>query len=293
PTLMRFGRRGDKAELAHRALRGDDIWCQLFSEPGAGSDLASLRLRATREGDDWVLDGQKIWISVAQYARYGLLLARSDQQASKHAGLTAFMVDLHAPGVEVRPIRQITGHAHFNEVFFTGARVPDLWRLGDPGEGWKVALSTLSTERYATGEAPGPHLADLIALARAYPEDRPAIEDAAVRQRIADLCVRSEGLKHARARMITAASRGESPGPEASIGKLVSSALLNDIVSLGLEILGPAGVIAEKDVAPLHGWFQDAFFYAPATRIAGGTDEILRNIIAERVLGLPTEKSSK
>lgn len=291
PTLMRFGRRDDAAELAVRALRGDDVWCQLFSEPGAGSDLASLRLRAERDGDAWVLNGQKTWISVAQYARYGLLLARSDWSAPKHAGLTAFMIDLHAPGIEVRPIKQITGHHHFNEVFFSNARIPDQWRLGDAGAGWKVALSTLANERYATGEAPAPHLADLVRLASAFPAEKPAIEDAAVRQRIAELCVRAEGLKYARLRMITAISRGETPGPEASIGKLVSSGLLQEITALGLDILDQAGVVADASISPMHALFQEAHLYAPATRIAGGADEILRNIIAERVLGLPADKS--
>jgi alkylation response protein AidB-like acyl-CoA dehydrogenase len=288
---MRFGRFTGAGELSLRALRGDDIWCQLFSEPSAGSDLAALRLRAERDGDAWVLNGQKIWISVAQYARYGLVLARSDWDAPKHAGLTAFMVDLGTPGVEVRPIKQITGHSHFNEVFFSDARIPDEWRLGAPGEGWKVALSTLANERYATGEAPGPHVADLIRLARLYPAHAPAFEDRAVRQKLAELMVREEGLKYARLRIISAASRGEAPGPEASIGKLVSSALLQDIVALGLDILDAAGIIADGDNAPMHAWFQQAYFYAPATRIAGGADEVLRNIIAERVLGLPADRS--
>ncbi|MGE0741989.1 MAG: acyl-CoA dehydrogenase family protein [Hyphomonadaceae bacterium] len=286
PTMMRFGRMGGKADLATRALRGDDIWCQLFSEPGAGSDVAALTLRADRDGEEWVLNGQKTWISVAKHAHYGLLLARSDRSAQKHAGLTAFMIDLRTPGIDVRPIRQITGYSHFNEVFFADARVPDLWRLGDIGAGWKVALSTLANERYATGEAPGPHVGDLIALATKYPDEAPAIQSESVRERLADLYTRAEGLRFARLRMITAIARGEAPGPEASIGKLVSSALLQDIVATGLDILGGA----DKAASPMHAWFQDAYLYAPATRIAGGTDEILLNIIAERVLGLPTDR---
>lgn len=289
PTVIKYS--PDQARVhAPLALRGETIWCQLFSEPGAGSDLAGLSTRAVKDGDHWVITGQKTWTSVAQFADYGLLLTRTDREVAKHAGLTAFFIDMRANGVEVRPIHQMTGHAHFNDVFLTEVRVPDTARLGAPGEGWNVANSTLSNERYATGEAAGPRVEDLHTLARTVAtlrgEDR---VDMALRERLADWYAATRGLAYTRMRILTAMSRGTLPGPEASIGKLVNSGLLQQITAAGTDLLGMAGGVAEAIDDPMARWFHEAFLYAPANRIAGGTDEILRNIIAERVLGLPSE----
>ena len=289
PTLIRFAPEAAK-EHAGPALRGERIWCQLFSEPAAGSDLAGITTRAVRENDHWVINGQKTWTSVAHLADYGLLLARTDSSVPKHAGLTGFFVDMRTSGVEIRPIRQISGHSHFNEVFFTDVRVPDTARLGAMGDGWRVANSTLSSERYATGVASGPHFEDIYRLVGELGSSNAnVLADPTVREKLADWYVRARGLKYTRFRILTALSRGELPGPEASIGKLVSAAQLQQITAFAVDLLGMAGGIADHELAPMKGWFQEAFLYAPASRIAGGTDEILRNIIAERVLGLPPE----
>jgi alkylation response protein AidB-like acyl-CoA dehydrogenase len=270
------------------ALRGEEIWCQLFSEPAGGSDVAGLRTRAEKRGDAWIINGQKIWTSGAHYSDYGLLLTRSDPNVQKHAGLTAFFIDMHAPGVEVRPIHQMSGASNFNEVFFTDLRVPDAQRLGAPGAGWKVAITTLMNERLAVGEIRRPDLQDLIELARSVELDgRPAIADPVVRERIADWHAKSQGLTYTRFRILTALSKGATPGPENSIAKVVNAAKLQEIASFGMDLLGMAGGVMDPALAPMHAMFQDALLSSPSHRIAGGTDEILRNIIAERVLGLP------
>jgi alkylation response protein AidB-like acyl-CoA dehydrogenase len=235
-----------------------------------------------------VINGQKIWTSGAHYSDYGLLLTRSDPNVQKHAGLTAFFIDMHAPGVEVRPIHQMSGASNFNEVFFTDLRVPDAQRLGAPGAGWKVAITTLMNERLAVGETRRPNLPDLIELARSVELDgRPAIADPSVRERIADWHAKSQGLTYTRFRILTALSRGATPGPENSIAKIVNAAKLQEIASFGMDLLGMAGGVMDPELAPMHAMFQDALLSSPSHRIAGGTDEILRNIIAERVLGLP------
>jgi alkylation response protein AidB-like acyl-CoA dehydrogenase len=289
PTLIRYAPDAAR-QLAGPALRGEAIWCQLFSEPAAGSDLAAITTRAVLEGDHWIINGQKTWTSVAHMADYGLLLARTDSSVPKHAGITAFFVDMRTAGVEVRPIKQISGHSHFNEVFFSDVHIPDTARIAKVGEGWRVANSTLSSERYATGVASGPHFEDIYRLvSEMQTPDGTSLSNPTVREKLADWYVRARGLKYTRFRILTALSRGEVPGPEASIGKLVSSAQLQQITAFGVDLLGMAGGIADCDLAPMKGWFQEAFLYAPASRIAGGTDEILRNIIAERVLGLPPD----
>ena len=215
----------------------------------------------------------------------------ADAQRSECAeapGLTVFFIDMHAPGVEVRPIQQMSGASNFNEVFFTDLRVPDAQRLGAPGAGWKVAITTLMNERLAVGEIRRPDLADLIELARSVELDgRPAIADPSVRERIADWHAQSQGLTYTRFRILTALSRGATPGPENSIAKVVNAAKLQEIASFGMDLLGMAGGVMDPDLAPMHAMFQDALLSSPSHRIAGGTDEILRNIIAERVLGLP------
>lgn len=290
PTMMVYASQDQLERHVRPALYGEEVWCQLFSEPGAGSDLAGLRTRAVRDGDHWIVDGQKTWTSGAHFADFGLLLARTDPAAPKHAGITAFFIDMRSPGIEVRRIRQISGTSNFCEVFFSGLRVPDVQRLGEVGSGWKVALTTLMNERLAVGEAPGPGIGDLLALVRETELDGvPALAHPVVRRRLADWYVKSQGLKYTRYRTITRLSRGQTPGPEASIGKLGSASLLQEMATFGMDLAGQAGAVTDEALAPMRAWFQNAVLYAPSARIAGGTDEVLRNIIAERVLGLPAD----
>jgi len=287
PTMMTYAADHHLERYVRPALRGEEVWCQLFSEPSAGSDVAGLRTRAERDGDHWVINGQKIWTSGAHYCDYGIVITRTDPNVPKHAGLTMFFIDMKSPGVEVRRIKQIAGTSNFNEVFFTDVRVPDSQRLGAVGEGWKVSLTTLMNERLAVGQAPGPDSDDILRLVRELSIDGvPAIRDTAVRERLADWYVKSEGLKYTRFRTMTALSRGQTPGPEASITKVVSASKLQEIASFGMDLQGMAGSVMDAAM-PMQSWFQEALLYAPGMRIAGGTDEILRNIIAERVLGLP------
>ena len=291
PTLMAYGSKESIARHVNTALKGDEIWCQLFSEPAGGSDVAGLRMRAEKHGDEWIINGQKIWTSGAHYSDWGLLLTRTDANAQKHKGLTMFYLSMKSPGVEVRPIKQASGGANFNEVFFTNVRIPDSQRLGNVGDGWKAALTTLMHERLAVGGGLGGGLdvKELLSLARTLElEDGPAIKNASVRERIADWYVRSAGLKYTTYRTMTALSRGQQPGPEASIAKVVVASKLQDISAFAMELEGEVGALKGED-APDHGAFQMGWMAAPGLRIAGGTDEILRNIIAERVLGLPPD----
>jgi alkylation response protein AidB-like acyl-CoA dehydrogenase len=288
PTLMAYAARETAERYVGPALRGEEIWCQLFSEPAAGSDVAGLRTRAVRDGDDWVVNGQKIWTSGAHFAEYGLLLTRSDPAVPKHKGLTMFFLDMKSPGVDVRRIKQISGTSNFNEVFFTDVRIPDAQRLGDVGDGWKVALTTLMHERLAVGTIGGPDFQDVLELARTIETDgKPALQNAAVRERLADWYIESKGLEYTKFRTITALSRGQMPGPESSIYKVVSATKLQEIANFALDMMDSAGLVSDPETAPMRAMFQQALLYSPGGRIAGGTDEILRNIIAERVLGLP------
>ena len=288
PTMMTYGAPAQLERYVRPALRGEEIWCQLFSEPSGGSDLAALRTRAVRDGDDWIVNGQKIWTSGAHFADFGIIVTRTDPDVPKHQGLTFFFLDMKSPGIEVRRIKQISGTSNFNEVFFTDVRVPDNQRLGKVGDGWKVSLTTLMNERLAVGDAPGPDFDDIFALARTLElDDGPAIRNPAVREKLAEWYVKTVGLKYTKFRTMTALSRGQTPGPEASITKLVSASKLQDIASYGIDLMGMAGGVMDAEVAPVEAWFQEALLYAPGMRIAGGSDEILRNIIAERVLGMP------
>ncbi len=293
PTLMAHGTDEQKARWLPKMLRGEQIWCQLFSEPTAGSDLAGLRTRAERDGDEWVVNGQKIWTSGAHYSKWGILVTRTDPNVPKHAGLTYFVIDMESPGIEVRPIKQITGGANFSEVFFTGVRIPDTNRISEAGNGWAVAITTLMNERTSIGGGGGVggRIHDLIELARNSTDasGRPALESAAVREKIADFYVRTKGLQYTSYRTLTALSRGQTPGPEGSIGKLVAAKMGQEMASLALELQGAAGAILDEDIAAQQAGWQQAYLWAPGMRIAGGTDEVMRNIIAERVLRLPPE----
>ncbi len=291
PTLMAWASDEDKARLLPQLASGEEVWCQLFSEPAGGSDLAALRTRAEPDGDDWVINGQKIWTSGAHYSDYGVIVVRTDPTVPKHKGLSYFYIDMKAPGVEIKPIKQLTGDSDFNEVYFTDVRVSDSQRLGEVGQGWQVSLTTLMNERAAIGGSFGQMDVSLAMSVAAEVEidGRPALEDAAVRARIADWYVQEAGLKYTGYRSLTALSRGALPGPENSIGKLVGAPKMQAMSSYLMDLLGASGAIADEALAAKAGIIQRAYMGAPGLRIAGGTDEIMANIIAERVLGLPQE----
>ena len=290
PTMLAYATEEQKKRYAPPAFRGEEIWCQLFSEPQAGSDLANLRLRAEQDGDDWILNGQKIWTSGAHFCDYGVIVTRSDPSLPKHKGLTYFFLDMKSPGVECRPIHQISGASNFNEVFFTDVRVPDSQRLGKIGDGWRVSLTTLMNERLAIGERPPPAFEEIFQLAKEIElECGMAIEDGGVREKLADWYVDGRGVTLTRFRSLTALSRGQDPGPENSIGKAITGKMRQDIASFGMDLMDISGAVFDMDNTPMRAMFQDALLSAPSGRIAGGSDEILRNIIAERVLGLPQD----
>ncbi|MDH3753860.1 MAG: acyl-CoA dehydrogenase family protein [Acidimicrobiia bacterium] len=293
PVLNDFGTDEQKSEHLEKIIRAEEIWCQMFSEPGAGSDVASLQMRAERDGDQWVLNGQKVWTSGAQYCDYGLVVARTDPEQPKHRGLSMFKVDLSAPGVEIRPLRQITGDAHFNEVFLTDTRIPADWLVGELNMGWSVAIAMLMYERVALGAGgvsggggARPGAKRIAELAREH--DRG--DDPVVRNALADLYIRERLLTFIGMRIRAAADAGRAPGPEGSIAKLATAALAKDTTELILEVIGAGATAwpADDDSAET---FVMAFLSAPAMAIAGGTNEVQRNIIGERVLGLPKEPS--
>ena len=290
PTILTHGNEEQKKRWIPEMMTGGKIWCQLFSEPSAGSDLAGLRSTAVRDGDDWIINGQKIWTTGAHFCEWGILVVRSDPNAAKHAGLTYFVVDMNSPGVEVRPITQINGGQGFNEVFFTDVRIPDDQRLDAVGNGWQVALTTLMNERASIGGGGGADFGELIALAKSVEiNGRPAIEDSAVRQQIARFYTRSKGVAMTGNRTLSALSQGKTPGPESSLGKLVGAKNAQDMAAFAMELQGAAGMTLDPNETPAQGEWQGRYLGIPGLRIAGGTDEILRNIISERVLGLPPE----
>jgi acyl-CoA dehydrogenase len=284
PTIIAHGNGDQKERFLPKLLAGDEVWCQLFSEPGAGSDLASLNTRADNDGEDWIVTGQKVWSSGAAEADFGILLARWDFDRPKHAGLVYLIVDMHAPGLEVRPLRQMDGTAHFGEVFLNDVRVPDANRIGEPGEGWNIARTTLMHERMSLGSATGGYAFSfdrLVAMGRArYPHGLPAV----ARQRVARVFIANRLLELLHARILSKLSRGQIPDAEGSILKLVLADLVSESAETGMDLLGAAGTVWEAEGV------QQSFLGSRAFHIGGGTDEIQRNLIAERVLGLPREE---
>lgn len=284
PTLMRHGSPDQQQRHLPAMLRGDEVWCQLFSEPGAGSDLASLTTRAELDGDEWVVNGQKVWTSTADHSGWGILLARTDPEQPKHRGITYFLVDMATPGIEVRPLRQLTGHAHFSEVFLDDVRIPAGNVVGYVGEGWRVAITTLSNERAAiSGSDRGKEFGALLALARR----RGRAGDAVVRQQLAGCWTSHQILTFLGYRLQTALSHGTPLGAEASIMKLWYAEHVRRLAEVALHLEGPSGTLEREPGGT--GFWQRRFLAAPSIKIGGGTNEVQHNVIGERILGLPSE----
>ena len=286
PTIMAHGTEDQQQRFLRPMLRGDELWCQLFSEPGAGSDLASLSTRAERDGDEFVVNGQKVWTSSAHYADWGILLARTDFDAPKHRGITYFLLDMRTPGIDVRPLRQATGAAHFNEVFLSDVRIPAGGAVGPVNGGWGVTVTTLANERMLIGggQGSGDAFGDLVQLASSAGRSR----DAVARQHLAEAFIRLELLKYLGWRVQTAISKGQQPGPESSVLKLALSRHLGATGDLVMELQGAAACLLDYE-DPASGVWSRQFLGQWSSRIGGGTEQIQRNIIGERVLGLPTE----
>ncbi|HEX2039716.1 MAG TPA: acyl-CoA dehydrogenase family protein [Acidimicrobiales bacterium] len=292
PTVVADGTDEQKRRWLRPLFTGEEIWCQLFSEPGAGSDVAALATRAVRDGDEWVVNGQKVWTTLAHLSKWGMLVARTDPDQPKHKGMTYFVVDMHAPGVEVRPLYQITGEAEFNEVYFTDVRIPDAERLGEVGEGWRVSLTTLMNERVAIGGQVAPRGGGLIGEVVKVWKDR-GHQDPAVRDRLMSLWIRAEVLRLTNIRASQLRAIG-NPGPEGSISKSAMAELNKDLGELIVDLLGPEGMLypqgypmARPTTAMMWSNPWQAFLRTRANSIEGGTTEIMKNILGERVLGLP------
>lgn len=297
PTILEFGTNEQRNTLLRPIFTGEDIWCQLFSEPGAGSDLAAVATRAVRDGDDWIVTGQKVWTSFAHTAKWAILLARTNPDVPKHRGLSYFVADMTAPGVEVRPLRQITGEAEFNEVFFTEVRVPDSARLGDEGNGWAVAQGTLMNERMAIGGGAARESGMVGKLAALW-RDRPELRRPALHDRVMRLWVEAEAYRFASERQRQQLLAGR-PGPDGSGSKVTYAQLNQDSTALELEVLGAEGLCHEDwslrrptESNWLLGGATHRYLRTKGNSIEGGTSEILLNVIAERVLGLPREPRS-
>ncbi|HVV76525.1 MAG TPA: acyl-CoA dehydrogenase family protein [Mycobacteriales bacterium] len=291
PTVIAHGSDDQKGRYLGRLLRGDDVWCQLFSEPASGSDLAALRTKAVKtDSGSWRVNGQKVWTTLAHVADYGILLARTDPDVAKHRGLTMFVVDMHAPGVTVRPLRQMSGVSEFNEVFFDDVEIPDEERLGEVGDGWRVALTTLMSERLSLGGGGTDVGASLDAAATHVAKRIGSLDEgrqAMVRQEFGRLYAASLATRYTGYRQLSAISKGAMPGPEASAGKLAGTKTGRALADLGVRLLGDEGVYATTSEG--DGRWQSSQAGLPGMAIAGGTDEILRNVLGERVLGLPPE----
>jgi alkylation response protein AidB-like acyl-CoA dehydrogenase len=284
PTILYAGTEEQKQRYLFPILAGEELWCQLFSEPGSGSDLANLSTRAVRDGDEYVVNGQKVWTSLAHAAPLGILIARTDPDAPKHLGISYFVCPMHTPGIEIRPIYEMTGGHTFNEVFFDDVRIPAANLVGEQGRGWELAKVTLANERVSLSRegalwGQGPTARDLVELARSQ-----GVTDPVLRQRLADVYIEGELLGLIRTRLVQAKLRGEQPGPEASVRKALADEHGQHIMNLAKDLAGTAGLLL--DGLDDGGWSR-GFLFAPALTIGGGTSEIQRNIIAERVLGLP------
>ena len=320
PTILTHGTEDQKERFLPMIATGQVKWCQLFSEPNAGSDMASLQTRAIRDGDEWIINGQKVWSSGAHFADFGILIARTDSDVPKHKGITYFLINMRQPGIEVRPLREMTGDAAFNEVFFTDARIPDADRLEAPGEGWRVAMTTLANERDSNNPGLGggggslignPDLSMTVAQYRSamvtgvdafsfttgggapalfekLVRDFGRTNDPVMRQRIASLKAQASVRSWTAQRAKAAAKAGATPGPETSTMKLSGTISGRQMRDAGLEAMGPHGMLIGDD-APAGGLFHKYALFVPATSIAGGSDEVQRNIIGERALGLPKE----
>ena len=294
PTIVHAGTQEQKDRYLFPLLAGEEIWCQLFSEPGAGSDLANLGTRAERDGDEWVVNGQKVWTSGAQSSKFGILIARTDADAPKHAGVTYFLCPMDTPGITINPLREMTGVALFNEVFFDDVRIPDSLRVGEVNKGWGLAKVTLGNERVSLSSGGllwgmGPTSWDLFDDIVAAAGEEEILEDPVVRDRIAQLWIEAKVLDLIRLRTVSAKVRGEQPGPEASIRKIMADEHGQAIMELAKDLAGAHGML--EHVAPfqredLRGW-HFGYLFARALTIGGGTGEVQRNILGERVLGLP------
>ena len=300
PTIVTHGSDEVKKRFLRPMFTGEERWCQLFSEPGAGSDFAGLGTRAVRDGDEWIVNGQKVWNTLAHLGDWGMLVTRTDPDQPKHKGMTYFAVDMHSPGVEVRPLRQITGEAEFNEVYLTDARIPDAYRIGDIGEGWRVSLTTLMNERTAIGGGGGGTtrrrglIDEVVKIWKARPDDD---RTAAHKDRVMQLWCRSETLRLTNMRASEAAKAG-NPGPEGSIAKLMMAEFNKETTAFAVELLGASGMIdydytfrrpENLSVDGSDGGVRHSFLRSRANSIEGGTSEIMRNILGEQVLGLPGE----
>ena len=294
PTMLAHAQPGWAKKLIAPTIRGELLWCQMFSEPGAGSDLAGIRTRAVRDGDHWIINGQKIWTSGAQNADWGLLLTRSDPGKPKHQGLTYFLIDMKSPGVQVRPLKQISGRADFNEVFFTDVRIPDGQRMGEVNGGWLVAMTTMMNERLSLMVDPATSrdvLAPLLRLAKRTPgpDGRMLALDNAFRDRIASYYAVIAGMTQVRGHIRTMLGRGHVPGPEATIGKVTIAKWTQEMSLYGMDLIGTASQTVTTSADPDLAALQEAYFLTVGYRIGGGTEEIAKNIISERLLGLPQE----
>lgn len=290
PVIRRHGSEVQLKRFAEPTLKGDITWCQLFSEPAAGSDLAALRTKAVKDGDEWVVNGQKVWSSWAHHADWGILLARTDGSVAKHKGLTFFVVDMKTPGIDIRPIRQISGESDFNETFMTDVRIPDSCRIGEVGEGWSCAMTVLTSERLSSAELKeSEKVMRLIELAAKTPTARgTALDSDSVREKLAHWYSLEEGQKNFHLRMLTKLSQGSGPGAEASLLKLVYAQRLQESAGFALELQGLSGIAPKiDDHETLE--FQKTYIWSTAMRVAGGADQVLLNQIAERVLGMPGE----
>ena len=289
PVIRAHGSPEQIARFVTPTLKGQMTWCQLFSEPGAGSDLAALRTSAVRDGDDWIINGQKIWSSWAHHADWGILIARSDFKAPKHKGLTFFVVDMRTGGIDVRPIRQISGASDFNETFMDDVRIPDSDRIGAVGEGWAATMTTLMGERLGVGSEDRHGVAALIRYAAATRRgDGVALDSDAVRLSLASAYAEEMATRAFQGRLNAMAARGENPGAAAAMIKLAYSARFQKTSGLALELRGPAGIAPEAGDAETRR-IQHDYIWSSAMRIAGGADEVLRNQVAERILGMPGE----